>query len=126
MIFATTAWHVLPSVCKQGDYGPGGSGLFFGASRAAEKYFKIGADRTGLLYSGQRVLFLTILGCWNISGRWVRRLFLKEKTVTVSCWGRQYSHLASSFFQNQKISAAMSIPCLPVGNDGRMCFLMEC
>ena len=44
LIFATTAWHVLPSVCKV-IMVLGGSGLFFGASRAAEKYFKI--ERTG-------------------------------------------------------------------------------
>ena len=44
MIFATTAWHVLPSVCKV-IMVLGGSGLLFGASRAAEKYYK--NDRTG-------------------------------------------------------------------------------
>lgn len=60
LIFATTAWHVLPSVCKV-IMVLGGSGLFFGASRAAEKYFKI--ERTGQAFYilGSVFLFLTIL-----------------------------------------------------------------
>ena len=60
MIFATTAWHVLPSVCKV-IMVLWGSGLFFGASRAAEKYFKI--ERTGQAFYilGSVFLFLTIL-----------------------------------------------------------------
>ena len=60
LIFATTAWHVLPSVCKV-IMVLGGSGLFFGASWAAEKYFKI--ERTGQAFYilGSVFLFLTIL-----------------------------------------------------------------
>lgn len=60
LIFATTAWHVLPSVCKV-IMVLGFSGLFFGASLAAEKYFKI--VRTGQAFHilGSVFLFLTVL-----------------------------------------------------------------
>ena len=73
LIFATTAWHVLPSVCKV-IMVLGGSGLFFGASRAAEKYFKI--ERTGQAFYilGSVFLFLTILAA-GYFGLLVRSLF---------------------------------------------------
>lgn len=60
LIFATTAWHVLPSFCKV-IMVLGFSGLFFGASRAAETYFKI--ERTGQAFYilGSVFLFLTVL-----------------------------------------------------------------
>ncbi len=59
LIFATTAWHAAQ--CLQGDYGPGDQVCFFGASWAAEKYFKI--ERTGQAFYilGSVFLFLTIL-----------------------------------------------------------------
>lgn len=60
LIFATTAWHVLPSFCKV-IMVLGFSVLFFGASRAAENYFKI--ERTGQAFYilGSVFLFLAVL-----------------------------------------------------------------
>lgn len=60
LIFATTAWHVLPSFSKVVMV-LGFSGLFFGASRAAERFFKI--ERTGQAFYilGSVFLFLTVL-----------------------------------------------------------------
>lgn len=60
LIFATTAWHVLPSFCKV-IMVLGFSGLFFGASRLAGKLFKIERTSQAFYILGSVFLFLTVL-----------------------------------------------------------------
>lgn len=60
LIFATTAWHVLPSYCKV-IMVLGFSGLFFGSSLAAGKVLKIQRTSQAFYILGSIFLFLTVL-----------------------------------------------------------------
>lgn len=60
LIFATTAWHVLPSYCKV-IMVLGFSGLFFGSSLVAGKILKIQRTSQAFYILGSIFLFLTIL-----------------------------------------------------------------
>ena len=60
LIFATTAWHVLPSYCKV-IMVLGFSGLFFGSSLLAGKILKIQRTSQAFYILGSIFLFLTVL-----------------------------------------------------------------
>ena len=60
LIFATTAWHVLPSFCKV-IMVLGFSALFFGASWMAGKVLKINRTSQAFYILGSVFLFLTVL-----------------------------------------------------------------
>ena len=60
LIFATTAWHVLPSYCKV-IMVLGFSGLFFGSSLLAGKILKIQRTSQAVYILGSIFLFLTVL-----------------------------------------------------------------
>ena len=60
LIFATTAWHVLPSYCKV-IMVLGFSGLFFGSSLVAGKILKIQRTSQAFYILGSIFLFLTVL-----------------------------------------------------------------
>ena len=111
---------MLPSVCKV-IMVLGGQVCFFGASWAAEKYFKI--ERTGQAFYilGSVFLFLTILAAGYFGQ--LGQVILKGRKPLPCPAGRQYSHGDSSFSKIRRFHNKVYAG-LPVGNDGQHVLLM--